>query len=76
MSIIRHLNQARMEATLTYCKNVLMQVVKPAKKLMEDISQSLAANDKDMSSLIETYERKEKNIKQSVRDLQTAEKNV
>ena len=24
-SIIRHLNQARMEATVTYCKNVLMQ---------------------------------------------------
>eukprot|EP00943_MAST-04B_sp_MAST-4B-sp1_P008490 g8490.t1 len=76
MSIIRHLNQARMEATLTYCKNVLMQVVKPAKKLMGDISQSLAANDKDMASLIEAYERKEKNIKQSVRELQTAEKNL
>ncbi len=76
MSIIRHLNQARMEATLVYCKNVLTQVVKPAKKLMVDVSQSLAANDKDMSSLIEAYEQKEKNVKQSVRDLQIAEKNL
>ena len=75
-SIIRHLNQARMEATVTYCKNVLMQVVKPAKVLLRHISQSVAANDRDMAVLIESYEMKEKNVKHGIRDLRAAEKNL
>ena len=74
MSIIRLLNQARVDATLTYCKNVLVQVVKPAKQLHRHVSQSLAANDKDMQALIETYDKKEKLVRAAVKQLQAAEK--